>query len=70
MMATKSITDMTDLMNFHLSRQKYRNYYDRGGSDLSGAAYSLRKYSTVKIMTQAVSRQKKDILYLSPQANT
>ena len=39
-------------------------------SHLSGAAYSLRKYSTVKIITQAVSRQKKDILYLSPQART
>ena len=27
-------------------------------------------HSAVKIMTQAVSRQKKEILYLSPQANT
>ena len=30
----------------------------------------LKSYSAVKIMTQAVSRQKKEILYLSPQANT
>ena len=33
-----------------------------GGGDIT--------YSAVKIMTQAVSRQKKEILYLSPQANT
>ena len=39
-------------------------------SYLSGAAYSLRKYSTVKIITQAVSRQKNEILYLSPHAST
>ena len=30
----------------------------------------MRTYSAVKIMTQAVSRQKNEILYLSPQANT
>ena len=30
----------------------------------------IRTYSAVKIMTQAVSRQKNEILYLSPQANT
>lgn len=33
----------------------------------SGAAKSRSKYSAVKIATQAVSRQKKTILYLSPQ---
>ena len=54
-------------------RQKYNyqgSHLAGAWSHLSGAAYSLRKYSTVKIMTQAVSRQKKDILYLSPHANT
>ena len=30
----------------------------------------VKTYSAVKIMTQAVSRQKNEILYLSPQANT
>lgn len=33
----------------------------------SGAAKSRNKYSAVKIITQAVSRQKKIILNLSPQ---
>lgn len=34
--------------------------------NLSGAAYNRSRYSAEKIMTHAVSRQKKTILYLSP----
>jgi hypothetical protein len=34
---------------------------------LDGAAKSRRRYSAVKIITQAVSRQKNTILYRSPQ---
>jgi hypothetical protein len=44
------MTDITLLMNFHLD----------------GAANNRSKYSAVKIITQAVSKQKNTILYLSP----
>jgi hypothetical protein len=44
------MTDMTLRMNFHLD----------------GAANNRSKYSAVKIITQAVSKQKNTILYLSP----
>lgn len=45
------MTDMTLRMNFHLD----------------GAANKRRRYSAVKIITQAVSKQKNTILYRSPQ---
>lgn len=47
---TTSMTDMTLRMNFHLD----------------GAANNRRRYSAVKIITHAVSKQKNTILYRSP----
>jgi hypothetical protein len=39
---------------------------DRTKRHLSGAAKNLKIYSAVKIITQAVSKQKKTTLYRSP----